>query len=99
MNPRSVCAIFTIAACLATGSLQAQTVVTGTGGPQESAATITTPPSVNNGVSNGVVKPAGSPSVSNGVSNGIVKPLGAPSVSNGVANGVAKSPTVQNQTE
>jgi hypothetical protein len=62
-------------------------------------ASVTTPPSVDSGVANGVVKPGGAPSVSNGTSNGIVKRPGSPSVDNGVANGSAKSLSVEQQTQ
>ena len=65
----------------------------------DTQTTVTTPPSVDNGVGNGVVKPAGSPSVGNGVGNGVVKAPGAPAVSDGVANGVAKSPMVEQKTQ
>lgn len=55
---------------------------------------VSAPPSVGNGIANGVVKPAGAPSVGDGRANGVVKPSGAPSVGDGVANGVVKSTTV-----
>jgi hypothetical protein len=64
------------------GQASAQTVVT------------STPPSVDNGVANGIVKHAGAPSVDNGVANGVVKQPGSPSVGDGIANGVVKSSTV-----
>lgn len=55
---------------------------------------VSAPPSVGNGIANGVVKPAGAPSVGDGRANGVVKRSGAPSVGDGVANGVVKSTTV-----
>ena len=55
---------------------------------------VNAPPSVGNGIANGVVKPAGAPSVGDGRANGVVKQSGAPSVGDGMANGVVKSTTV-----
>ncbi len=90
-----------LAASLAASALvavppaRAQVVIeSGTPTSTSRSGTVTTPPSVDNGVANGVVKPSGSPSVGNGVANGVVKPAGSPSVDNGVANGSAKSSTV-----
>lgn len=81
-------------AVLITGTAMAQSAGTaGTG--QSSPIVVTSPPSVDNGVANGVVKSAGSPSVNNGVSNGVVKRSGSPSVGDGIGNGVVKSSTIQ----
>lgn len=75
--------------------LVAGAAVAQTAGGKSSPIVVNAPPSVANGVANGVVKSAGSPSVNNGVSNGIVKRSGAPSVGDGIANGVVKSSTIQ----
>jgi hypothetical protein len=62
--------------------------------PQGQSSGVSAPPSVGNGLANGVVKPAGAPSVGDGRANGVVKRSGSPSVGDGVANGVVKSTTV-----
>ena len=80
---------------LLAGAALAQTVTNGMPAGAQGRSLVTTPPSVDNGVANGVVKPSGAPSVSNGVANGIVKQPGAPSVGDGVANGTLKSTTTQ----
>lgn len=76
---------------LLAGAARAQTSGQGTTEP-------TTPPSVDAGVANGIVKQSGSPSVANGVANGVVKMPGAPSVGNGVGNGAVQSSEVQQKT-
>lgn len=81
-------------ALIGTAPAMAQTVTSGIAPGSGTIPSVQTPPSVDNGVANGVVKHAGAPSVGNGVANGVVKPAGAPSVGNGVANGVMKSTTV-----
>ena len=89
-RPSSFLAIFTFGALVSTAA-SAQT----TGSTSHGPIIVNTPPSVGNGVANGVVKSSGSPSVSNGVANGVVKPAGSPAVGNGIGNGVVKSSTVQ----
>lgn len=72
----------------------AQAVISLEPGTSQAGASISTPPSVGNGIANGAVKPAGAPSVGDGRANGVVKREGAPSVGDGVANGVVKSTTI-----
>ena len=76
------------------GPATAQAVISLEPDGHEARSGITTPPSVDSGLANGVVKPAGAPSVGDGRANGAVKQSGAPSVGNGIANGVVKSTTV-----
>ncbi len=64
----------------------------------EPIPSITTPPSVDNGMANGIVKHAGSPSVGNGLANGVVKWPGSPSVGDGLADGVAITPAFEQHT-
>lgn len=75
-------------------TVQAQVIIE-SGTVRKNTATVTTPPSVDNGLANGDVKHAGAPSVGNGIANGVVKAPGSPSVDNGVANGSSKSSTIQ----
>lgn len=98
MNTRLL-AIGSASALLVLGqtALAQVTIVNGLDGSQRTVGT-GVPPSVDNGLANGVVKPSGSPSVSNGISNGIVKQPGAPSVGNGVSTGAAESPSLEQQT-
>ena len=77
------------------GAALGQTVTSGVPAGSQARPLVVAPPSVGDGVANGVVKPSGAPSVSNGVANGVVKQSGAPSVGDGVANGVVKSTTMQ----
>ena len=79
---------------MASGPVSAQAVISLEPDARQTQTAVTAPPSVGNGIANGVAKPAGAPSVGDGRANGVVKQGGAPSVGAGVANGVVKSTTV-----
>lgn len=89
-------AIALVLGALLSSPVQAQEIIdlTHPPGGNGQQPEIISPPSVDNGIADGIAKTAGSPSVGDGRANGVVKQPGSPSVGNGIANGVVKSTTI-----